>query len=420
MADMKIRHIVFSSLGAIAMLGASGWHAFAMNLQDATSKATAAYQLILKSDFAAAVTAYTEIIGAGILSQDALRNALLNRALAEQRLGKFALSIEDYTAALAVPGISAELRALALYNRGLGYHQSKDLIHSVEDYTAALMAKPDLSQAYFARGQVLREEGQLLFALSDFERALKYGFPKPGRVHFVTALTHEQLLRPIEARKEYAAALSVDPGMESAKQRLALLGGPVADALPVTPAEPATASVEVTERTLPKPVEPAAALMGTAPKPAEQDNITTATMEPLAKSQKLYTDRIAPSEQPVNVPSASQSVAGSNEITGSVTPAPAKSAANDVQQPQPTSSGWAVQLVSAASQPTAESGWQQLRRKFKILQDFQPQIVRADLGSKGIMYRVRLLGYQKQSEAASVCAKLHGKGVPCYISNTGS
>jgi hypothetical protein len=82
--------------------------------------------------------------------------------------------------------------------------------------------------------------------------------------------------------------------------------------------------------------------------------------------------------------------------------------------------GWAVQIVSADSEQGARSSWQRMQKKFKILRGFDPQIVRADLGTKGIKYRVRLLGYVKQSEAAKVCSSLKSKGVSCYISNTGS
>ncbi len=414
---MKIRHFVFSGLMAGLAAQATASQAFAMGEQEAAARSKAAYQLLQGAKFEEAAAAYSEIIADPALPPEIQRNALMSRAFAEQRMGKSKDSVADYSAALAVAGITADLRAVALYNRGLSYHQAKDLVHSVEDYTAALMVKPDLSQAYFARGQVLRENGQLIFALSDFERALKYGHPQPARVHFISALTQEQLQRTIEARREYAAALAIDPSLETAKQRLAMLGGAVAASAVEAKPPAAATSVEVVERALPKPVEPVAALLTAAQAPVAADPTPTASIAETSTSKKIYTDRIAPSEPVTDI---SPVAAASNEITGSTTPAPAIVESEPPGKPAAAASGWAVQLVSASTQAAAESGWKQMLAKFKVLQGYEPTIVKAELGKKGIVYRVRLLGYDKQADAAAVCKGLHAKGVPCYVSNTGS
>jgi cell division protein FtsN len=44
--------------------------------------------------------------------------------------------------------------------------------------------------------------------------------------------------------------------------------------------------------------------------------------------------------------------------------------------------------------------------------------MKADLGKKGIYYRVRLTGYDDKSEASGVCSKLKKNGVSCFVSKS--
>ena len=47
-------------------------------------------------------------------------------------------------------------------------------------------------------------------------------------------------------------------------------------------------------------------------------------------------------------------------------------------------------------------------------------MVRADLGSKGVFFRIRLVGFDTQTAASSECSKLKSQGVSCYISKAAS
>ena len=46
--------------------------------------------------------------------------------------------------------------------------------------------------------------------------------------------------------------------------------------------------------------------------------------------------------------------------------------------------------------------------------------IRADLGTKGIVYRVRLPGFEDQNAAKKSCTKLKSSGVSCYVSKSNS
>ena len=57
-----------------------------------------------------------------------------------------------------------------------------------------------------------------------------------------------------------------------------------------------------------------------------------------------------------------------------------------------------------------------MKAKHKALAAETPIVVRADLGAKGIFYRVRLAGFEDLNAAKKSCSKLKSGGVPCYVS----
>jgi cell division septation protein DedD len=61
-----------------------------------------------------------------------------------------------------------------------------------------------------------------------------------------------------------------------------------------------------------------------------------------------------------------------------------------------------------------------MKARNKALASKEPVVVRADLGTKGVFYRVRLVGFDSQGDANSECSKLKAKGVKCYISKAAS
>ncbi|MDE2447046.1 MAG: SPOR domain-containing protein, partial [Alphaproteobacteria bacterium] len=80
--------------------------------------------------------------------------------------------------------------------------------------------------------------------------------------------------------------------------------------------------------------------------------------------------------------------------------------------------GWGVQLASAASEEAAWTTWKNMQKRFKGLGDKKPIVVKADLGAKGVFYRVRLAGFDDQAGAKSECSSLKAKGVACFISKS--
>ncbi len=74
-----------------------------------------------------------------------------------------------------------------------------------------------------------------------------------------------------------------------------------------------------------------------------------------------------------------------------------------------------VQLGAYRSEEEAQDAWNKMHLKHKELSDKSPTIVRADLGSKGIYFRLRINGLDDASDAKSLCSALSSKGQPCIL-----
>ena len=89
--------------------------------------------------------------------------------------------------------------------------------------------------------------------------------------------------------------------------------------------------------------------------------------------------------------------------------APAPSQAEALDGP------WGVQLASERSESDALAAFERIRQEHQaILGDAQPQVTKAELGAKGIYYRVRV-GARSQEAANRLCAALQAAGGSCWV-----
>jgi hypothetical protein len=74
-----------------------------------------------------------------------------------------------------------------------------------------------------------------------------------------------------------------------------------------------------------------------------------------------------------------------------------------------------VQVSSQRSEETAQSTFNDLQKRFPaILGKYEPNIQRADLGARGVYYRVRV-GPFTGPDAQKVCDALKGAGGDCIL-----
>ena len=73
-----------------------------------------------------------------------------------------------------------------------------------------------------------------------------------------------------------------------------------------------------------------------------------------------------------------------------------------------------IQLGAYRSEEEANDNWKKIHLKQKDLSDKTPLIVKADLGNKGIYYRLRVGGLSP-ADAKALCKALNAKGQACII-----
>ena len=424
---MSIRTALLASVFTV-VLAASAAPAWSAASTPETQLAAEAYKALQAGDAETAVADYSKAIDSRALPPDVLANALLNRGLAYQRLNEHEFAIDDYTAALRVDALSGKVRALALYNRGLSYQRLQRNALAMEDFTSALFLDAEFSHAYYSRGTLLRDSGQYLFALADFAKALRYNYPDPARLYVAEAATYEKLNRTADARASLIKALDAKPGYEPAQKRLAALEGApvtvsVGDSIQTAEVSPAS--------DLPVAKAPSASLMGDEPKSSEitgklytdrvpQEQVRVASAEPLADAQPAA----AAAEEKVlaveEVPEDTQVATVAEPVADETHTASLDAAPADEPAPAKKVTGWSVQLASATTEDSAWSTWKKMQARNKALASQEPVVVRADLGSKGVFYRVRLVGFETQGDANRTCSKLKAKGVKCFISKASS
>jgi sporulation related protein len=84
-----------------------------------------------------------------------------------------------------------------------------------------------------------------------------------------------------------------------------------------------------------------------------------------------------------------------------------------------TSGAYVVQVSSVQGADLATREWEVLLRKFgDLLTNLRPDIQMADLGAKGIYYRLRIGPFATKQEAQDMCSTLKSRGRDCLVRKT--
>ena len=112
-------------------------------------------------------------------------------------------------------------------------------------------------------------------------------------------------------------------------------------------------------------------------------------------------------------PSAPSATGTTDAGQGTSSAAAPAAPANDA----PTAVGnYRVQLAALKSEADANSAWKRLAAKYPdVLGSLAPHLEKADLGTKGIYYRVQAGPFTDKNAARDVCAKLKGLGQQCLV-----
>ncbi len=189
---------------------------------------------------------------------------------------------------------------------------------------------------------------------------------------------------------------------------------PNQDKLVYNRVEQGTVKPEV-EHLLPQPTQPrelpkAADGLGDGMTPLPPPLPETAKPVETAKVTPPAAAPATPAEPPKPAPAPVAPVAKAEP-----TPAPAAKPA-PAPAPTPAASGaWQVQLGALRDEAGAEQAWQRALKSAPELANLPHEVVRADLGAKGVFYRLRAGSFASRDQADGVCDGLKAKGVGCVI-----
>lgn len=186
--------------------------------------------------------------------------------------------------------------------------------------------------------------------------------------------------------------------------------------LPPLPSSEQTTAGEPAKPAAATSTEHSAALAMAAPQtPAE----TTAT--PSVAIPRPPVRPLPPAPSASNASSSSQGpldlmAAAGGTSAPAAQPAPQKTVeAAAVASAPVAAAGAYVQLSSQRSQEAALSAFRALQRKYPaLLGGLQPDIQKADLGAKGVYYRLRV-GQPDRDQAAALCERLRAAGGQCLL-----
>lgn len=172
---------------------------------------------------------------------------------------------------------------------------------------------------------------------------------------------------------------------------------------------------------VPDPEAVAAALAPT--QPSQPESAPAASEDPSAavEDSAPVAEMPAPvAETPVPVTGTAADKVPAAEMPAPVaeTPVPvAETPAPVVEKAAaPASKGaYVVQLLALRDEASAKAAWTKLTQKYRSLGDHALDIEKADLGDKGVFYRVRAAGFTSRSAATSFCSDLKKAGQDCMV-----
>lgn len=112
--------------------------------------------------------------------------------------------------------------------------------------------------------------------------------------------------------------------------------------------------------------------------------------------------------QPLGAPPSALKPPGSQQLAAAPAKPPAAPAAS-------SGGGWRVQLASVRTETEAASEWRRLQSRHPgVLGGMSMQVAKADLGDKGVFYRVQGGGLD-EARARAACEQLRSQNVGCVV-----
>jgi SPOR domain len=185
---------------------------------------------------------------------------------------------------------------------------------------------------------------------------------------------------------------------------------------PVSPEQEAKTSAlaKAAPRAEPPPVRlsptpaPAPAAKAAPPAPAAK----TAPPAPAAKAvAQAPAAKTSPGPAPTGKAAPAPSPPAPPAPIAQASPPPAAPAANN----RALSGAFVLQMGAFESEALASNAWAGFRSRYEVISGLAPDVQRADLGQKGVMYRLRVGPFADRAAATEACVQLKAAGANCFV-----
>lgn len=183
-----------------------------------------------------------------------------------------------------------------------------------------------------------------------------------------------------------------------------------ADSVPPPPT-PVAPAAQTSANSAPAPTPGAASKSAPAPVEAAASNPVAAPPQKTATASSAPPQPEVATHAPVPLVTPSEATPSPAETTA---PPPKPAVTEDA--PKPVAAGsYLLQIGAYKSHDDAESAWHDFRNRHPVVGGYQSDIRKADLGDKGIWYRLRIGSFVDKDAASEFCSKLKADGASCLI-----
>ena len=388
--------------------------ALPVRADDAKAEATAfmrgGVEAVERGVYDRAVPQFSKALDSGGLSVEETALAWHHRGVAFQKMGQREAAIGDYTKAIESGALPAKVLPKAYYNRGIALANTGQESAAERDYLEALRLDPGYAAAYHNLANLERRRGDHSRAIRHYSAAIDHMKGRERRLPlFGRALSLEQQGKIDEASEDLRLALALDPEFDLAETKLKALSPMLSENARVNEGARSEA------RVVPSMLAPFQA----ASSGNEGGHIirvaslggwrTTATRFPTAEDGSSSSADASPPP--------GELVTGSLRPTEAASPdKPQELAAGNSHRTLEAAARYRIQLGAFREEALAKKAWSEISGDASgVLGSEVPQIQRADLGDKGIFYRLQAGAFGEIAEAKSACKALEQRKIACFV-----
>ena len=354
---------------------------------------------------------FSTALDSGGLTDEGRAIAHHHRGVAFQKIGQQSAAIEDYTAAISSGVLPEKVLPKAYYNRGIALANTGKLREAERDYLEAVRLNPAYAAAYHNLANLERRRGDYEGAINHYTAAIDNMTGRDRKLPlFGRALSLEQEGKLDLAANDLTLALELDPEFELAEIKLDAISPQLAAA---DKSEPETVA---SPRVVPATLSP----FQTAASGQERGQVIRVAS---IGGWRTTATRFTSEETQRDVGAEEGKVPSDELVTGSLRPAetsPGKRPLPLAEIAPASATGekarYRVQLGAFRDEALARQAWNELPTDAKpVLGPTAPAIQRADLGVKGVFYRLQAGAFAEIADARSVCKQLERRQIACFV-----